>query len=575
MKSKLKTPLILISLAAILFTIFYFIGSPYIFSDGYGYYHVGKTLVTEGNFVTSNQPDYYPYTGHAVMQFEDHYTTVYSPGNAILWWPFLTVGKIFNSGTVYTEYHQAFNGHHISDGVLIAIASIFYSVLAIYFIYKILKMLGFRTKISIFAIASLWLSSYILGYILINSSFSHSYEVFTLCGLLYTFLKGVKDKNNKYLILSGLFGGLNVLIRPFNLIILIPFVLYLIYKKDFKKLIFFITGGVVPALILFLYNYNSYGAIFTTGYQELWGVGLSLSQFNFFKLLFSTVRGWFIYTPVALISIIALLKYSFKDVKKTLLFVIPIFLTIFIYSFWENWWAGDSIGQRFFIVLIPFACIGLAYLLQNIKYKYRSLLIILLAICTIYSLTTLLLYRFTPTAVLATNNLETSEIYPEVTAAERFTPIDIYRYHFGLINKSSSLSDYYNNLKNGLNGGRSLFMIDLGLTDPLVKIEKITDNKFNLNIIPNTTSKDISANIKLDIDHKGSKASYELQNINTSTLLSIQAKCLESCEVNYSDKILIEDTNIENFDWIDISENIKISLSSDSDINFVDYKLKY
>lgn len=565
MRSKLKIPLILFLIYIFFFSIFYVIGSPYIFSDGYGYYHIGKTIVEEGNFTTSEKSEYYNYTAHAVMNSEDKYVTTYAPGNGILWWPFLNAGKLFNSGTIYTDYSKGFNGHSLSDGVLIVTASIFFTVLGIYFAYKTLRLLGFNKRNSIFSIVTVWSSSFLFGYVFINSAFSHSYEVFALSAGLYTFLKG-KD-NKKYLILSGLLFGLNVLIRPFNLILIVPFVLYLLYKKEFKKLIYFVSGGIIPAIIFLIYNKISYGDFLTTGYQKLWNVGLSLKEFNLFKLLFSTVRGWFVYTPIALVSILALIKYSRKNNRNLFVFLLPILFTVITYSFWNNWWAGDSIGQRFFIVLIPFISIGISYLIES--FKYKKILYSILVIMSLYSISILGLYRFTPTTSVAALDNQTETYYPEVTREEAFTPIEILNYHISLIKNSSGIGNYFENLARGLNGGRSLLMLQLGLTEPLVKLKSINDSSFSLNIIPDTKNRNIEANIFMNIKYKENIYQYTLSKVDTSKVKEIVFDCLVSCssEGNFNQSTMLST-------WIKLNDNLEVSLHSESKINFVDYKLK-
>src|SRR5215207_6406005 len=91
-----------------LVTVSFIAGSPFIFSDGYGYYHVAKNLVEEGSFVSAEKPEYYYYSGHTTNTFADRYVTVYSSATSIFWWPFLTAAKPFNNGTIYTDYFKAY-----------------------------------------------------------------------------------------------------------------------------------------------------------------------------------------------------------------------------------------------------------------------------------------------------------------------------------------------------------------------------------------------------------------------------------------------------------------------------------
>lgn len=444
--------------------------SPFIFGDGYGYYHVGRSMIDHQSLTQEEEPEYYPYARHAVSDFENQYVTVYSVGNAVLWLPFLVVASFLDSGDIYTDYFKAFNGHSFGDGLAIIIAAITFALASLYFMYKTVINLGFNKKVSIISVIAVYVSSFALAYVLTNASYSHTYEIFAVAGLLFSLTSYPKKFEKKWIIFSGIFAGLAVLTRPTNIVIILPITLYIFLYQKFKAAAFFVASATPFALLFFYYNYVSYGSPIASGYTEIWGTGLDFSEFNLFFLLFSDIRGLFIWSPLLLLAVGGLIAYGRKSPQGWYLYLLPVTFTIGIYSFWENWWAGDSVGQRFYLNLVPFFVIGLAYIVK-VSYEFPKKLhvtfLTVVFLLTTYSFIAFILIRFTPTNELGLEK----NAYTQVTPEERFSIFDVYSYHFDLLKDSNSISNYVDNLQNSLQGGRSFGMIALGFTEPLVTVD--------------------------------------------------------------------------------------------------------
>jgi hypothetical protein len=548
-------------------------GSPYIFSDGYGYYHVAKSLIEEGNFVTPQKPEYYEYSGHGVMEYKGNYVTVYSPGNAIYWLPFLSITNIFDHSTIYNDYSKAFNGHSLADGIAIQFAGVFYTSITFILIVKILEDLKFKKRSGTLITGIFLVSTFALVYATISPAFSHTYELFSFSLLLFALIRLQKSELKRFAIIAGLAAGMLVLTRPFNIVILLP-ILLCVYKYFSRKTFFrFIISAVPFAIIYLYYNYVSYGSPFANGYSTLWDQNFVFAPLNLFYLLFSDIRGLFFYTPIAIFALVGLYRFS-KSNRQKLLFIAPALIYVFSYSFWPNWWAGDSIGQRFFIVLAPLLVIGFSAFIRKPPKKFlnRKAFLILTILFTVYSSSIVFLHRITPTASLGKDNQLTQNIYPYIPEAERFTTFEIINYHVKLVTSSNSISDYGSKLMKSFNGGRSLLMLQLGMTDPLAKIERIDANNFNLHIIPSTSSNKEIVFIELDYIYLDKQKSIILQSIDTSKYQIIKFKCSIDCipeNINYS--VVIRNKGAE---LIKLDDNLYIGLQSEGNIKFVDYKLK-
>jgi len=560
-------------------------GSPFIFGDGYGYFHNAKTLTTTGTFLETQEPEYFPYTGHAVNNEEGKFVTVYPPGSSLLMWPFLTISKLIPSGTIYSNYYKAFDGHSLADGVAVLLAASFYMILAVFLIYKLLKGLGFSTKITFVSVTAVYLGSYMLTYTEQFASYSHIYEIFAVSLLLYSLYLFGRRFEYRYMFIAGLATGLLVLIRPIDIVVVVPIFLFIVLYRNKKSLTYYLLGGTPFAFLFLAFNYISYGNALSTGYGSTEKL-FDFSKINLINLLFSDVRGWYIYSPIMILGTLGLIFYARKNRPSFLLYLAPGILLVALYSFWPNWWGGDSLGQRFLMVLVPFMALGLANLLNHIKdFRFSRILkpatLFIIVMCTLYSTAITILYRVTPTSILYSENVDTFNRYPEVTAAERFTPVDILSYHLtAIMIDGFGTEQYWNDIQMGLNGGRSIALLALGKTDPLAKVERISGREFNLVLIPNNVGTGVITNVILGVEQKDKYITFQLSDVDFTRLGKINVNCIEdinciltSSSVKASErKILAKKENVTP--QINYSDELKIDYISQTGIKLVDYKLK-
>ena len=510
------------------------IGSPFIFGDGYGYYHAGKVLATTGEFTTQEKPDYFNYTGHGVVAINGEYITPYPSGNALMWFPLLKTASVFDSGTIYNDYYKAFNGHSIADGVAISLSAILFASLSIFIIFKSLLLLKFGAKLSYFSSITTFLSTLALAYTLINASYSHIYEIFIFSAIVYLCLK-IRDSQSKNirikplsLWLIGILSGILFLVRPFDILLLIPIGIYLLKTCKFKTL-YLIIGGIPFLLIFFAYNLASYGSILKTGYSLSEGFIFVFNIDRLVQLLFSDIRGWYVYSPLMFLSTVGLLVLVKRNKNLILLTLLPVIVLILGYSFWQNWWAGDSIGQRFLLVLIPIMSIGTAQIMDRLKHR-KILITSIVLICTCYSILVLGLIRFTPTDKIGTNRQD----YQYINSYERFGVSDILKYHWNLVIKSKNPTEYFQDLQKGLSGGRSIGMIWLGLTKPIIQTASQGNDIF-LYIIPTPTNSKTDSQIQVSLTTEQGTKIYQISGLDSSIYSQLVLNCVNTCSTSNTD----------------------------------------
>ena len=114
----------ILALGVLAATIIFMDGSPYVDSDGWGYYHTAKSLVNEGDFVASEKSEYFDYASYRVVYHQDQFVSKYAPGYPLIAFPALLVASLFDQGSTYSNYFKAYNGHSIWDGLALLLLNV-------------------------------------------------------------------------------------------------------------------------------------------------------------------------------------------------------------------------------------------------------------------------------------------------------------------------------------------------------------------------------------------------------------------------------------------------------------------
>lgn len=216
---------------------------------------------------------------------------------------------------------------------------------------------------------------------------------FEIIFLLLTFIHLSKTYNqpqniNGYKL--GLLIFLSWLCRPSALVIfgIITFWLFIVNKKEFKKYMLLIFILFIP---FYLYSSIYYRLVVPPYYHPLFWMHKVSNETFLSKLsavLFSPARGFFVFTPIFILSFIGLF---YKEARKNALYVISFFwfaLHTVMLARQSNWWGGWSFGPRLFTdALIPvFIMLIITYSILKEKLKSTIFLsvFVFLAIPCIY-----------------------------------------------------------------------------------------------------------------------------------------------------------------------------------------------
>jgi hypothetical protein len=318
------------------------------------------------------------------MHLEDgSYVMVYNMGLAVLNAPFFFLA---NWITPLTNYPA--DGFSYPYQLAIIISAQVYMVIGLCFLRKVL--LQFVNEL----ITCITLVLVVLGtnYFQMNTygiTMPHSY-LFTLAAIfLWATLKWESARKVKYVIIIGLSGGLATLIRPTEFVIFLLFVFwgtfnrknlierYKLFLKYKKQMLFLMLAFILVILPQFIY-----WKVMTGGwicYAHPTGVALELTSPHLINVLFSFRKGWFIYTPVMIFSLIGFI-YLFKKQKQYFFaFLIYFIVNLYVISSWTHWWYGDAdFSNRALVPSYALLSIPLAIFITNIyskKIKYLFLLL--------------------------------------------------------------------------------------------------------------------------------------------------------------------------------------------------------
>ncbi len=291
-----------------------------------------------------------------------------SLGLSLMYSPFFGIAHFIAKNSSYPA-----NGYSLPYEILICLSAFFYAFLGILLLRKIL-LNYFSEKITALSLLVLAFGTNLFFYVTVWGPMSHAYNFFILILLLYATIKWHEKPRFIYSIIIGVCIGLATVVRPTNLLFALIPILYNVYnyktlliklrivRRNIVHVLVIALVFIIPLIPQLVYWKVVTGSFIYWSYTD--------EGFHFLnpKLLpgfFGFRKGWLIYTPIMIFSLIGL--YWLRRVREYA-FLIPAYLSISIYVIlsWWCWWYGGSFGMRTFVDFYGLLAIPLCLCFEKI-----------------------------------------------------------------------------------------------------------------------------------------------------------------------------------------------------------------
>lgn len=294
----------------------------------------------------------------------------YTFGTALLMAPFFLVGHL----TAILSGLPS-NGFSIPYTYAIALCGLLYGFLGLWFIFKIARTYGASMHLSWLISLVLLFATNLYQYIVIQPAMSHVYSFAAIAAVVWLIRRDFHTPTEKNIWLIALLTGLIISIRPFNIIIILafPFLLGSIKKltetirRVFKPATLWKTilaGAFFPVVMMTIWELQTGYKIFY-GYK---GEGFLWDSPAIVSFLFSYRKGWFVYTPIAMMLFWGLFSMAKRREYFTLIsFSVFLVLIVYMMASWWSWWYGDGFGMRAMIDFYPVLIIPVILWLEKLQ----------------------------------------------------------------------------------------------------------------------------------------------------------------------------------------------------------------
>ena len=287
-------------------------------------------------------------------------------GMAIMYSPFFLVGH-----SIAKLSDAKADGYTKPYSISLRIGTYIYVSIGLYLLYLSL-LCFFKPWISTISILLIFISTNLFYYSFSEAEMSHSYLFFLFSVVIYYTLKWTRNHQKQFLYYVALALGMAVLIRPTSIVVVLFPLLYVWSNKESIKALFQNKLSLIISIVLFfipIFIQMLYWKVYGGTWMR-WSYGdehFYFSNPHVIDFLFSYRKGWFVYTPIMIFSIVGLLFLPKKI--KGMKWSIPIILVlaIFILSSWWCWWFGGSYGSRSMVEFYALLIFPLAAFIEKIS----------------------------------------------------------------------------------------------------------------------------------------------------------------------------------------------------------------
>ncbi len=304
-------------------------------------------------------------------------TSLFLMGMSLLYLPFFLIGHLIAIGVGFPT--DGFSQPYQNSLVL---GFLLYTLIGLLYLRKILSYY-FNPHTTSWVLIIIVLGTNYLHFTTIKNLETANVLFTLLAIIIWNSIKWHRDQRIGDLLVLSFAIALMTLIKPSEIVcVLIPLLWGIQSRKALRDkwlaiknqgpqfLLATITGLLlfVPQMIYWKYNTGHF--VYDSYVNP--GIGLDFLAPHIFQTLFSFRKGWLIYTPIMLLSLIGF-YYLYKGNKKIFLATLVYFLTTFyIISSWTEWWYGAGYSLRPIVTAYAALAIPLAYFVDHFNGRQRS-----------------------------------------------------------------------------------------------------------------------------------------------------------------------------------------------------------
>ena len=316
---------------------------------------------------------------------------LFTIGVAVLQLPFFLVAH----ATCLLGLAEA-DGYTWPYAIARAAAAATYAALGCWFMLRTVAD-RFGRNAALITLLALFFATNLFFYAALEPGMSHVYSFFLFAVLMHSTVHIIEAPSAALLFRLCITSALIVLVRPANaLVLLLPFLygapdLNTVWERLRWPVRFpsAFLGGIVAALLLSLpqllywkavtgdllvFTYGKKGEAFDWWHPHLW------------DLLTHPWNGWFVYAPIMIGVIAALLIMSARKVPGARTILLIWMITWYLIASWWSWWLGGAYGHRAFVEHMAFLAVPAAWLADRVLHAKHGIRIVagLLTVLAIY-----------------------------------------------------------------------------------------------------------------------------------------------------------------------------------------------
>jgi hypothetical protein len=337
------------------------------------------------------------YMAHYFHKTEHGMINKYYLGTALMILPFFLLAWLYS-----VIIGMPADGYTILFQYAVSLSAAVYLAIGLLAVRKLLSLYDISKKNQIWAVVLLLFGTNLFYYAYLHPSHSHVYSFAAISVFLLFSKRFFITANVSYFMIASLVLGLVALIRPTNAIVV--FALFFIagskmlfverVKPLFQKPSLILVAILLSLSVFMLqplFNFIQTGDWFLWSYRQ---EGFRFNEPALLSFLFSYRKGFFIYTPLMLLVVPALVLMYQRSFYLASTFFGYLFLLLLLLSSWWNWFFGDSFGMRAMIDHYALLLIPVAMMLQQFLVKPIGRWVMLLFLTIVVSLNLVQTYQY-------------------------------------------------------------------------------------------------------------------------------------------------------------------------------------